>query len=239
MPKVFLIAATMIAVASGGAAAATCNRPAYMVAVDTIDEGAADVPPSGIRDLMTVKGLPHTVVAGLPDRVYEKTTNWRDFITAKWNCADDIAAHWKANAKSVQIPNRAGRFFAVGIFDVAPPPSQTEVPADMVPPNCNAPILLLGLNTVTDPAQYAIYAKVSGDSKLAFRHGYHRVYSGEPQTLLAGKWPDATTATLSEWPCVEAFEKFYYSDRYQKEILPLRKGAARYRLVAFIPKGKP
>jgi hypothetical protein len=88
---------------------------------------------------------------------------------------------------------------------------------------------------VTDSDQYRIYAEALRNSRIAPRHGFVRIFGRTPDPVLKGIWPDNTTATLSIWPCVEAFETMYHSDWYQNDILPLRKNAARYRLMVFEP----
>lgn len=235
-----LIARTALA---EGKPAGTCAKPAYMVALDGIDLPDAKVDavnPSGARALMegTVQqGLAKPILDRLPDRIYEKNATWKEIVITKWDCIEDLTAHWKAiGAAAVKTPSPEGaRLFAVGAFDEAPA-TAPPAPADMVPAGCNAPIYLFAVNTVLDAEKYAAYTKALSASKLTARHGYRRIFAGVPNPLLAGTWPANTTLTVSEWPCIEAFEKFHFSDAYHKDLMPMRLASARYRLVAFLPK---
>jgi hypothetical protein len=234
-------ALTALAVlAAAPAAATTCDRPVFQFAFDAVERpGALDVPLSATGVAAAMRSAKAEVLVDrLPDRIYEDSATMREVVATRWVCADDFTAHWAAVRDGVKEPAPGPqRFFVVATFPPAPPRNEgTGTQPDLIPPGCDAPILLLGVNTITDPARYEVYRKALADSRLTFRHGFRRIFTGTPQAVLAGRWPENTTTTLSEWPCLEAFEKFHYSDDYQKKILPLRRGAARYRLAAFLPK---
>ena len=245
MIKATLVALAVLATAqtafAEGKPAGTCAKSAYLLALDAIDRPDAKVDavaPTGVREMMegTVQqGLSKLILDRLPDRIYEKNATWKEIVITKWDCIEDLTAHWKARgAAAVKSPSTDGaRLFSVGVFEDAPP--STATPADLVPPGCNAPIYLLGVNTVTDPEKYALYTRALGASKLTARHGFRRIIAGTPKPELAGRWPPNTTVTLSTWPCIEAFEKFHFSDAYHKDLMPMRLASSRYRLVAFLP----
>ncbi len=244
MLKTVIIAAALLALVldstsmAQAPAPASCDKPAYMVAFDTDDAPPAGASaPTGIRQVMMQsvdRKLAHLVAEGVPDLTYERNTEWRDVIITKWDCTDDLEAFWSSTAATtVRTPTPDGhRIFAVGVFDTAPF-EDGGVKADLQPPACAAPMLLIGFNTVTDPAKYAIYREALTNSRLPFRHGFRRIFAGAPKKVLAGQWPDNTTVTLSSWPCREAFESFHQADSYHKAIYPLRVGNARYRLVGY------
>jgi len=225
-----------------GQPAGTCSKPAFMVALDASETHDAKVdalPSSGVRALMnqSVKDdLAEMVLDRLPDRVYDKTATWKEIVVTKWDCVEDLTAFWKAKgAAAVKAPSGdPDRFFSVGVFAEAP--VDNSIPADMVPPNCTSPVYLLGVNTVIDREKYDVYIKALGASKLTARHGIKRIFTGTPNPAFAGSWPANTTVTLSEWPCLEAFEKFHFSDAYHKDLMPQRLASARYRLVLFTAK---
>lgn len=234
----FLAAGTAMA---EGQPAGGCSKPAFMVALDAIDQPDANVnavPPSGVRALMTQSvqdGLATLELDRQPDKIYEKNASWKEVVVTRWDCVEDLNAFWKAKgAAAVKAPTGADRLFTVGIWEDAP--AMPNIPADMVPPNCTSPIYLLGVNTVLDPVKYAAYTKALAASQLTARHGFRRIFTGPPKQELAGKWPANTTVTLSYWPCLEAFEKFHYSDAYHKDLMPQRLASARYRLVLFTAK---
>lgn len=163
------------------------------------------------------------LINGSPLRVYEgEPLEWTHYAVTQVAC-DDVALAEEENADAAVV---------AGVFHGGPP-DHSE--ADLVPEHCDDPIYLLGVNTVTDTDQYGIYATALGDSKITQRHGFVRLFGRTPNPLLAGVWPDNTTGTLSIWPCLEAFDIMYNSDWYQKDILPLRKDAAHYRLMVFRP----
>lgn len=215
---------------SAEASAAGCDKPGFVFAVDTVDDGPPKAAaPDRFKALET---LGKVVAKGLPDQTYEKNTSWRDVTIVRVDCIDDVA-----------MPNNAvtgdtGDFFSVGTFPASPPPGD-EIAQNLKIANCSTPVYLLGLNTVTDAPKYAVYARALSESNLPRRYGFRRIFSGVPVKQLAGHWHANTTATLSEWPCREAFEIFYNSPAYRNDIFPLRAGSARYRLVAFSPKDKP
>jgi len=169
-----------------------------------------------------VRGQANTLINGQPMRVYEgQPLEWSHYVVAPLPCetGDEPEFH---NGDDV----------VAGVFSGS---ERDDTVADLIPAQCSKPIYLLGLNTVTDSDQYRIYAEALRDSRIAPRHGFVRIFGRTPDPVLKGVWPDNTTATLSIWPCVEAFETMYHSDWYQNDILPLRKNAARYRLMVFEP----
>lgn len=215
---------------ASGAHAASCDKPGFIFAVDTVDDGPPSEPAPQRFDAIAKMGT--TVAEGLPEWTYEKSTSWRDVTIVRVDCLDDVTAPVSVD------PRNTGDFFSIGLFPASPSP-EGDVAPDLKLANCATPVYLLGLNTVTDEATYAVYAKALADSNLPRRYGFRRIFTGVPLKQFAGRWPPNTTATLSEWPCIEAFNTFYNSDVYKKEIFPLRAGSARYRLVAFKPKDKP
>ena len=166
------------------------------------------------------------ILNGRPLRVYEgEPFEWSHYAVATLPCDDDTLPNFKT-----------GESVVAGVF-VGSAPSESD--ADLVPENCNNPIYLLGINTVTDANQYAVYIEALSRSRIAPRHGFVRLFGRTPSPLLEGTWPDNTTATLSIWPCAEAFHKMHTSDWFQNDLLPLRKDAAHYRLMTYAPVNQP
>jgi hypothetical protein len=195
----------------------TCATPRFLLHMSNSENGIAD--PASL------------LLNGTPLRVYEgEPFEWSHYAIAVLPCDDDT------------VPDIAtGEDLVAGIFSAADMlvdrfyglPAQSD--ANLVPDNCNNPIYLLGINTVTDADQYAIYREALTGSRIAPRHGFVRIFGRTPDLLLAGTWPDNTTATLSIWPCAEAFHKMHTSDEFQNDIKPLRNNAAYYRLMTYTP----
>ncbi len=61
------------------------------------------------------------------------------------------------------------------------------------------------------------------------RGGYYEVFAIQPGevTALSGEWTEQIFA-ISRWPARGAAEDFWYSDRYQKQAIPMRLGAGRF-----------
>lgn len=169
-----------------------------------------------------IDGQVGPVVGGTPLKVFEgEPLEWTHYTIVPLPCDSEAVPVHETSETTV-----------AGVFVGG---SSDDTVADLVPDQCDDPVYLLGVNTVTDPVQYRIYATALSNSKIAQRHGFVRLFGRAPNPLLTGKWPDNTTATLSIWPCAAAFNTMYHSDWYQKEILPLRKDSARYRLMTFRP----
>lgn len=65
------------------------------------------------------------------------------------------------------------------------------------------------------------------------RGGYYEAFAIAPGQVeaVSGTWPDQIFA-ISRWPTRAAAEDFWFSDRYQKEAIPLRLGAGRFTVHA-------
>ena len=168
---------------------------------------------------------------GRPLRVYEGATfEWSHYAIAMLPC-DDTSVPDFATGKDVV----AGIFNATDLFVDHFYRLPVEADPNSIPDNCNQPIYVLGINTITDVEQYAIYREALTGSRIAQRHGFVMIFGRTPDPLLAGSWPDNTTATLSIWPCAEAFHWMHTSYEFQTDIKPLRNDAAYYRLMTYAP----
>ena len=203
-----LMAITMPSWVLGQETSGSCDTPRYLFVMGQ----AAEEP----------RAPAATLISGLPSRLYEgEPLEWSHYQVTALPCNSLLKPAFEVRPGLI-----------AGIFLGAP---ADDIEADLVPQQCDQPVYLLGVNTVTDESQYRIYAAALSASRIAQRHGFKRLFGRTPNPLLAGDWPASTTATLSVWPCAAAFEAMYYSDWYQKDILPLRKDSARYRLMIFRP----
>ena len=164
-----------------------------------------------------ISGTDALLLNGTPLRTYEgEPYEWSHYAVAELPCDGRDLPDYKT-----------GEDVVAGVF-AGRIPVETETPD--VPSACEGSIYLLGVNTVTDADQYAIYIEALNGSRIAPRHGFVRTFGGTPDPLLEGTWPDNTTATLSVWPCAEAFHK---------RIKPLRNNTSHYRLMTFSPVKLP
>jgi uncharacterized protein (DUF1330 family) len=68
---------------------------------------------------------------------------------------------------------------------------------------------------------------------LIATYGATYVARSRPTEAIEGTWPAWKGVVISEWPCREAGQAFWHSDHYQNKVIPLRKGAAAYRVAMF------
>jgi uncharacterized protein (DUF1330 family) len=68
---------------------------------------------------------------------------------------------------------------------------------------------------------------------LIATYGAKYVARSRPTAAIEGVWPAWKGVVISEWPCREAGQAFWHSDQYQNNVIPLRKGAATYRVAMF------
>ena len=161
-------------------------------------------------------------------RVYEGD-GWSNLTITHFDCLEDAQA---------ALPQ--SREAAVGVlpkYAVFPASSRVQTPkSDRVPATCKERIYMIGMYTVTNPEQYAVYAQAMSSSGLARSYGVTIPFGGNtPLAVSGGLWPDNTTFNLTQWPCEEALEGFLLGPEFVNDILPLREGAAVYNLTSFQP----
>ena len=62
--------------------------------------------------------------------------------------------------------------------------------------------------------------------------------TGAPAAKL-DNWPANLGASMTRWPCAQAFEAFYFDKTYIEQIKPLRTGAIDYRILGFANADRP
>jgi uncharacterized protein (DUF1330 family) len=65
------------------------------------------------------------------------------------------------------------------------------------------------------------------------RHGGEYKAVGAPLVMLEGAWPKDRSMVLETYPCLEALQRMWYSDAYQKGLKPLRAGSGDYTVAVF------
>lgn len=110
-------------------------------------------------------------------------------------------------------------------------PSQPDLEA--APANCTRPAYLVVAIDDLDRSRSAPYGDALRRTQIVARHGGTYTLSGVPAKVLEGDWPAGRSLVVERFPCLEAIERFWYSDEYQKEVKPLREGSGRYLVVAY------
>jgi catechol 2,3-dioxygenase-like lactoylglutathione lyase family enzyme/uncharacterized protein (DUF1330 family) len=102
------------------------------------------------------------------------------------------------------------------------PPSSAPVPA-LDPNRCdNQPVIMVVSGQLKDRARLAAYAKAIRDSGLYDTLGGYYLASPRSVATFEGTVsPDASTL-LVRFPCLAHARTFWYSTRYQRDIVPLR-----------------
>jgi len=193
----------------------TCSGEAIIVGFD-------------VEPLPVPSGRARAVLMQPQIRVYEGD-GWSNLSITHFDCLEDAQA---------ALPQ--SREVAVGVlpnYAVFPASSRVQAPkSDRVPVTCTRRIYMIGMYTVTDPVQYAVYLHAMSSSALARSYGVTIPFGGnKPLAVSGGLWPDNTTFNLTQWPCVEALEGFLLGPEFVNDILPLREGAAVYNLTSFQP----
>jgi uncharacterized protein (DUF1330 family) len=96
----------------------------------------------------------------------------------------------------------------------------------------------MAMNTTFDQDKYDVYRKAMRGTDYVQRLGSTTLFSGEPVATLAG-WPEHSAASMTRWPCSEAFHLFYFDKTYVETIKPLRAGAIDYRIMGFVDADRP
>lgn len=112
----------------------------------------------------------------------------------------------------------------------APPPAAVPPAAAA---SCDRPVLMVVQGRVTDRAKLAAYARRLRDTGIyVINEGYY-VAAGRPIDLFEGEYPDDQSIIVARFPCLARARAFWYSELYQKEILPLREGAGRFSVAVY------
>lgn len=114
-----------------------------------------------------------------------------------------------------------------------PAPSPIPVAAIDFGPGCNKPVMLVVWIEHLDREKSGPYGAALRRTQIVPRHGGEYKAVSPPLRLLEGAWPADRGFVVERYPCLAAFEKFWYSDEYQKTIKPLREGSGEYTVALF------
>jgi uncharacterized protein (DUF1330 family) len=205
---------------------AACANTGYIVALQGVGGSAA--PFASEWDARMRAGGGTYLVDETPVRVYEGPEAWGRVTVARWRCFEEAQAVWT----SLPVPASApGLLHTAALYRGANYP---DFPESMrkLPANCVAPAYFMSVNSVINGAQYDVYRQAMRQTDYVQRLGSTMLFFGAPAEKLAG-WSADMAASMTRWPCVEAFEQFYYDKTYVEQIKPLRAGAIDYRILGF------
>lgn len=107
-----------------------------------------------------------------------------------------------------------------------------------LPANCAAPAYFMAINSMLDASRYAPYRDAMMKTEYVQQLGSTTLFTGAPAAKL-DSWPANLAASMTRWPCTEAFEAFYFDKTYVEQIKPLRAGAIDYRILGFKDADRP
>ena len=105
--------------------------------------------------------------------------------------------------------------------------------------NCTRPAYLVVWIDNLDRAKSGPYGDALRKTQIVPSYGGEYKATGKPSLLLEGTWPEGRAVVVEKYPCLDAIKKFWYSDQYQKEVMPLRAGSGDYTVAAFEEYMKP
>jgi len=181
-------------------------------------------------DLEPVAGCDVSLVrAG--ERRFEGNTRGREcensykgaaYVVSRSVLTDEVMINWDrgiaADGRVVWGPEAGGyRFRRVG------EDGGTEA--------CNEPVRMVVFGEIHDREAFAAYPRAIFASGLYEQvQGYYEAIT-PALAVFEGDPPPGRGVVISRFPCLEAAREFWYSDAYQKEILPLREGAADFEVL--------
>lgn len=98
-------------------------------------------------------------------------------------------------------------------------------------PRCDAPVMMLVFGTVSDRAAFGAYSQALLESGLYPENGGYPVARSPTLEVFEGEPPRGRGVVISKFPCLEAAQSFWYAERYQQEIIPLRQGVSEFEVL--------
>ena len=95
------------------------------------------------------------------------------------------------------------------------------------------PAYLVVVATITDQDKASVYLNALRDAGLYPLHGGYHITSGRSVQVLEGDLFRSNAIVIAKFPCAAAARRFWFSDTYQKQILPLRAGAGTFEVAIF------
>ncbi|MDX2143111.1 MAG: DUF1330 domain-containing protein [Rhodospirillaceae bacterium] len=118
-------------------------------------------------------------------------------------------------------------------------PALAQTPPDVCAASTDKPghMLVMGgsenRDALSEPQKQNLQKYGVEVGALIATYGARYVVRSRPQSTVEGTWPAWKGVVISQWPCREAGQAFWHSEKYQNEVIPLRRGAATYRVGMF------
>jgi uncharacterized protein (DUF1330 family) len=211
-----------------------CATAGYLVALQGIGGAASPFEPEWEPQIRASGGT--YLVDESPTRVYEGPPDWGRVTVVRWRCFEEAEAVWK----TLPPPKQVGQPALLRTAALYRGGNYPDFPETMrrLPPGCVTPAFFMAVNTTLDEDKYAGYRKAMRETDYVQRLGSTTLFTGQPVATLAG-WPPSTAASMTRWPCSEAFHLFYFDKTYEETIKPLRAGAIDYRILGFDDADRP
>ncbi|MBL8644316.1 MAG: DUF1330 domain-containing protein [Rhodospirillaceae bacterium] len=104
---------------------------------------------------------------------------------------------------------------------------------------CDKPAHMLILGGTEDFAALSEEAKANMRKyaaevpALVAQHGGVFKVRGRAGAVIEGTFPAWKNIVVSDWPCAQAAQNFWHSEKYEQEVHPLRKGNAAYDIALY------
>ncbi len=98
-------------------------------------------------------------------------------------------------------------------------------------PRCDAPVMMLVFGTISDRAAFGAYSQALLESGLYPDNGGYPVARSPTLEVFEGEPPRGRGVVISQFPCLQAAQSFWYAERYQQEIIPLRQGISEFEVL--------
>lgn len=131
------------------------------------------------------------------------------------------------------MPNWRGWVVWLVSFFATSDSASAATPLPSIPDSCKKPAYLVVAATITDPVKSRDYVNALRESGLYPATGGFYITSGKSSLVLEGSMFANRPIVIAKFPCVEAARLFWFSDLYQKNILPLREGAGTFDVAIF------
>jgi catechol 2,3-dioxygenase-like lactoylglutathione lyase family enzyme/uncharacterized protein (DUF1330 family) len=129
---------------------------------------------------------------------------------------------WPADNGRRQMVLATGDGFPVEVVE-APPPAPASASLSLDPDVCdNKPVIMLVSGRIKDRERLAAYADAIRASGLYERLGGYYLNNPRKVATFEGSEPDNASTLMVRFPCYAHARAFWYSEKYQKEIVPLR-----------------
>ena len=103
----------------------------------------------------------------------------------------------------------------------------------------NGPVYMVVIGEITDPGRMKAYSEALAESLLYEQHEGYYAAIGKPVEMFEEEWPAHQGLVLARFPSREHARRFWNSEKYQKEIKPLREGAGKFTVGLFEERPVP